>query len=388
VWPSASESCNGKDDNYNGVIDENKSACAPDGLVAPTGLCATQGVCSTQTIPVACNGSGGWKCNYAGVPAIELDANGNLLFTEKLCDGKDGNCNGTVDLDGFPTLGQSCTAGVGICQGSGTVVCKSSTSAGCNATATTNNAVDELCNGKDDDCDGQIDERTPVAGSQCYNGGPHACKGWIDNLVAVPRTGGNVWVYAYEASRPGATSSASGTQTLRACSVGGVMPWNYVTQTQAAAACAAIKDSAGSPMRLCTSSEWQTACEGPSGAASNKWSMSVNPTTYAAKICNDANQTTNGAPWATGSAGANSGSANNYCYADWTTAGHVYDASGNLNEWTSTPVTSGGTTYYQLRGGSFYSPQGGGTCEFTFDIAQASFANVDVGFRCCADHAP
>ena len=47
------------------------------------------------------------------------------------------------------------------------------------------NAVDELCNGIDDDCDGVIDERTPANNSMCFNGGQHACKGWIDPMVKV-----------------------------------------------------------------------------------------------------------------------------------------------------------------------------------------------------------
>jgi formylglycine-generating enzyme required for sulfatase activity len=75
------------------------------------------------------------------------------------------------------------------------------------------------------------------------------------------------------------------------------------------------------------------------------------------------------------------------CYAN-NTGGKLFDMSGNLNEWTSTVVMSGTTTYYKLRGGAFNSPTQGLSCGFDFDIAQAGFANSDVGFRCCADHAP
>jgi hypothetical protein len=45
-------------------------------------------------------------------------------------------------------------------------------------------------------------------------------------------------------------------------------------------------------------------------------------------------------------------------------------------------------TYYRIRGGSFTSPQGGSTCEFDFDIVPPTFANSDVGFRCCFDKKP
>ena len=45
--------------------------------------------------------------------------------------------------------------------------------------------------------------------------------------------------------------------------------------------------------------------------------------------------------------------------------------------------------YNKVRGGNFATTTSGGdTCEFDFDIQKASFANTDVGFRCCFDHAP
>src|SRR5581483_6638034 len=97
-------------------------------------------------------------------------------------------------------------------------------------------------------------------------------------------------------------------------------------------ACAAVKDSNGSPMRLCTATEWQTACEGPGGAAASKWSMSQTPTAYAPKICNDVNNFSPPKEWATATQG--SGSATNLCYTDWAAAGKLYDMSGNMNEWT------------------------------------------------------
>src|SRR5207248_2083603 len=69
------------------------------------------------------------------------------------------NCNGVVDKDGFATLTNACTAGVGTCQNSGTIVCKTTTTSGCSATADPTKASDEKCDGLDNNCDGQIDER-------------------------------------------------------------------------------------------------------------------------------------------------------------------------------------------------------------------------------------
>jgi hypothetical protein len=255
-------------------------------------------------------------------------------------------------------------------------------------------ARDETCNGKDDDCDGFIDERTPTAGLTCYSGpggvGAHVCLGWQDPMVKVTSVTPNVYVYEFEAARPDATAVSQGGITSRACSNAGVLPWSNVTETQAAAACAAAKDSTGAAMRLCSAAEWQAACEGPTPLPTPPlWSLSQARQTYFANICNDSNHP-GGAAWATGtSSGA---SATNFCYTDWQSVdsgvNRLYDMSGNLNEWTSTTVSSGGNTYFEVRGGNFLSSQGGSTCEFNLDIFPASFANNDVGFRCCSSNAP
>ena len=330
-----------------------------------------------------------------------------------------------------------------------------------------------------------------------------------------------------------------------------MLPWANVTMEQATAACAAINDSNGSPLRLCTAWEWQQTCNLNATPATD-WSMSASTTVYENQVCNDAVEeqrcsatypckvaancnsnsectcataadcstgygctgglcvlststqrctpgatpsqcggsgtcnasgqctcvttadcsagfTCNGAlctgtgAWPTGTQGA-AGSAN-ICAVDFgsTAGGKAYDLSGNLQEWTSTPVTvdsgtaasigtpSGGqvtingltsilssylgaqivlsgataagnngtfdivainsTTsvtianpaavaqatasvkwsivYNKLRGGNYATTSPlGESCEFDFDIEKSAFVNNDVGFRCCADHAP
>ncbi len=403
VWPSTAEVCDGLDNDCNDAIDElpNKPAagCFPSGLVPPGLGCSNLGVCLGQAIPVQCNGASGWYCNYSAVPNISLAGN-FLTVTESRCDGFDNNCNGVVDKDGFPTLTNACSAGTGVCQRAGTIKCDpgDATKSGCfdntlptpqPVVAVAASAVDETCDGKDNDCDGQIDERAfqqqacaldtdcvvttagncalvgagparsckcavvancpagfSCTGGRCTNApvchnapNPHPCVPYVDPMVLV----GGKYIYQYEASRPDANTVSPGANSSRACSNKSVLPWGTVTQTQAAAACAAVKDSTGAPMRLCTANEWQLACEGPGGAGAAKYSTTT-PASYVAQVCNDFNEVpASPAVWATGSVGLAPGANPPLCYTDWGGTNQLHDMSGNLAEWTSTtlPIRTG-----------------------------------------------
>jgi hypothetical protein len=73
----------------------------------------------------------------------------------ELCDGKDNNQDGQID-ETFTNLGASCTSGLGECIMPGVFVCAADFSdAVCNATPKP--ATTEICDDKDNDCDGQID---------------------------------------------------------------------------------------------------------------------------------------------------------------------------------------------------------------------------------------
>ncbi len=359
VNPSTSEACNGKDDDCDGQID--------DGLTAPPSVCLSAGPCAGAA--PTCQGAGGWKCNYAQLPTaadIELAPDGTVRFVEALCDGKDGNCNGQVD-ETF-NVGQDCFAGNGRCQTKAQFMCKGDKSGStCGAVPDATKAVDESCNGVDDNCDGAIDEAVP-AGGTCFNGGAHPCQGWKDATVKV----GAVWMFAHEASRPGATGADGGTDTSRACGVVGVQPWTSVNHAQAAAACAAITNSAGNPMRLCTTAEWQAACV--SGGSSPSWSYSGAPGSYSTNKCNGVDRGL-AAPWKTGDGGM--------CQVNG-----VYDLSGNVAEWVSNEIDVDGKPYYQVKGGAYTSYALGTSCQFDFVLQQGQYAFQDLGFRCCSDAAP
>jgi uncharacterized repeat protein (TIGR01451 family) len=71
----------------------------------------------------------------------------------EICDGKDNDCNGTVD-DGFGT-GAACSAGQGACFSAGVVACNAMGTSACNAVAGMPSA--ESCNDLvDNDCDGVV----------------------------------------------------------------------------------------------------------------------------------------------------------------------------------------------------------------------------------------
>lgn len=134
--------CDGKDNDCDGQVD--------NGLSAPK--CQKQlGVCAGST--KVCGGTKGWlACDSARY----LRLNPGYQTRETKCDGKDNDCDGQKD-EVFTTLGNNCTAGTGECKDSGKIVCKSDGS-GTRCSATAGSKKIEICNGKDDDCDGSVDE--------------------------------------------------------------------------------------------------------------------------------------------------------------------------------------------------------------------------------------
>lgn len=153
------EICDGRDNNCDGQVDEQLVRPCYGGSVETKG----KGVCVEGK--QRCE-QGQWlQCQGAILPSVEI------------CDGKDNDCDGQID----ETLTKSCysgpvsTAGVGTCV-KGQRLCKQGQWQPC--AGETLPSV-EICDGKDNDCDGQVDEGIQRA---CYTGptgtkGKGLCKG-------------------------------------------------------------------------------------------------------------------------------------------------------------------------------------------------------------------
>ncbi|HSK03183.1 MAG TPA: MopE-related protein [Kofleriaceae bacterium] len=231
---STQEVCNGADDNCNGMIDEDIA------LPSPSAFCRTAGECATGTT-VTCDGAGGLRCHYAD-PDVSTDAMGNIT-PETLCDGKDNDCDGVID-EGQPNLGQACDNGLaGDCRDTGTYQCNPAAPDGpavCVITQQGPGMSAEACDGRDNDCNGTVDDG--------------AATGDLPGQEWVSIAGTTVEIMKYEASRPDATATSGGAQQAHACARPGVQPWTNLTYPQAVAACESIG------ARLCTENEWERMC--------------------------------------------------------------------------------------------------------------------------------
>jgi MYXO-CTERM domain-containing protein len=221
--PPVAELCDGKDNNCDTVIDGFGEPCYPPatGCDLATGVC--KGICALGTR--LCTGGvwgtcAGWngpaveKCNgldddcdgivdnnladigaacgvnkgecKAGVKACVQDpvsgvwsliCQGEVPGTAEVCDGKDNDCDDLIDED-FPEKGKLCGKNVGECKG-GTWVCENNGLV-CQGEV---GPTPEICDAKDNDCNGAIDDNVPGEGQPCGDS-VGECKAGVTKCLA------------------------------------------------------------------------------------------------------------------------------------------------------------------------------------------------------------
>ncbi|TNF32345.1 MAG: HYR domain-containing protein [Deltaproteobacteria bacterium] len=138
-YDSQTDACDGFDNDCDGVTDENYT---------PTTTHCGVGACSDHTGLLTCvRGDLVDTCNPAAPTG-----------TVELCNGIDDNCNGVTD-EIFPLLGSGCDPNPNdssLCK-SGIYTCRAD-GAGLECIDDENRDATEICDGVDNDCDGQTDE--------------------------------------------------------------------------------------------------------------------------------------------------------------------------------------------------------------------------------------
>ncbi len=426
-FSSSTELCNGVDDDCNCVADDVNPANTPTASqVCGTSPGATDCNCLRTGSPgcgagtgvaISCT-AGAWRCTF---PSDYCDGGSpaTCATTADTCDGKDNNCNGAADENyrqpvkpsGY--LGQPCNSddglpppGHGACKRSGQFVCTANElNTVCNAVigscASNPGGCTELCDGTDNDCDGLVDETYLAKGTDAAN--------FV--RPAVVRTGTNLWVMQYEASRTSATINNPGSgngyhyatgqtppgipaapagqplERTRACSAPTVVPWFNLTPIEAMQSCA---ERGG---RVCTTAEWRSVCEAtvPCTRGYNPRGAACTSNQAAGKFCNIHAYDFSTAPGIqdgllpTAWAGPTPQALQN-CWTDWgglqgnlAGQGRVYDTSGNLRE-----ITNAGGNLYKLMGGAYNTvSEDGMACGFEFFTVDQNFRIYDTGFRCC-----
>jgi Putative metal-binding motif len=164
---AVTETCDGKDNDCDGVIDNDvTNDCGGCGEIEAS---HAVGMPCDNGGRGACAKPGSWQCDGATTACKAPDP----MPSKEVCDGRDNDCDGVVDNDvmkndcgGCGVLanakGEKCDNGLlGECAGPGSYVCSGADSVVCQAPQKSGTA--EVCDGKDNDCNGVADDKATDA---------------------------------------------------------------------------------------------------------------------------------------------------------------------------------------------------------------------------------
>jgi Notch-like protein len=248
--------CDGINNDCDFATDEDTST-VPAQVCVPknTGVCASNAAALTP------------GC-VTGTPTCVIPANIHPEYqaTETKCDGLDNDCDSKVD-EGYD-VGVACNnaPAQGVCFTTGAKQCNLATDGTtCVLNPAPLAATTEICDGKDNNCDGIVDNYVaPI---------PPATVSGID-YVKIVDAAKDVYMMRYEASRADAVAlpaPTAGVATQSVCSKPGVFPWANVNWDEARAACCSLNAppngacTGATGWRLCDAPDWETGCEGPAG---------------------------------------------------------------------------------------------------------------------------
>jgi hypothetical protein len=165
--PSA-ETCDLKDNNCDGLVDN----------MAPVRTTCGQGVCAASGRSTCVNGQ-----------MVDTCTPNTAASSAEICDGKDNDCDGTVD-DGIAAIPTTC-GGLGECAATGQKTCQNGVMVD---SCTPGTPSAETCDLKDNNCDGLVDNISPTRTScgvgSCLRYGKTTCINGVAGDTCVSGTPG------------------------------------------------------------------------------------------------------------------------------------------------------------------------------------------------------